>query len=82
MKLDANDYRLSKQAIADMMQHATYDKRLELIGTASVATGTPIIVVCVYMAELYGMTTELREFLTRLKAFYQVTEILNSEVEL
>lgn len=77
MILDCDKYRLSKPAIESFMRNLTYDARLNEIGAISVATMVPIIVVCIYVGELYGFTTELNEFIRRLKEFYIVTEVIN-----
>jgi translation elongation factor EF-1beta len=77
MILDADSYRVNVKAIELMLKEKTTDKeRIAHIGSISVATGVPIIVVCCYVGELFGFSDELKSMIERLKLFYNVTEVL------
>jgi len=77
MILDADNYRVNIPAIQGLMKDKSEKERFEMIGTISVATGVPIIIVCCYYGELFGFSEPLNEMIERLKKFYGVTDVRN-----
>lgn len=79
MILDCDQYRINVRPISDLTKELTNKERYKFISNLAVITGVPIIIVCSYLLELYGpdeATIALRE---RLKAFYTVSEVINSK---
>lgn len=81
MTIDLSRYRHSIKPIVEAFVDRDEGKEPmhELCGRIAIATNCPIIAVGHYMAELYGMTPELRGFLDRLITFYKVDSITNQE---
>lgn len=80
MTLDANDYRINVPYILNLTQDKNSEEIYDLIGSISVSTSVPIIIVCCYIGELYGFSNKLNAFIDRLKAFYCVTQVLNVNI--
>lgn len=82
MTIDLNRYRRNIKPIIEafVTREPTADKN-ELIGRIALATTCPIIAVCYYMSELYGMSPELKAFIGRLVDFYKVDTILGEEIQ-
>jgi hypothetical protein len=79
--LDADKYRLNIKTIKLFLDDKTANQRLELIGRLALMTNVPIIIIAVYIGELYGITEALTNRIAKLKQFYQVNEILNIKVD-
>ena len=78
MTLDANKYRaVNAPLIATYLNPKTPEERLEFIGRMALITGVPIVLVAVYVGELYGFTDKLYDKLEVLKKFYQIEKIDN-----
>lgn len=76
MIIDCDKYRLNVKDISMMLNDKTPAERLDAIGSVAVSTGVPIIVVCFYVGELYGFSSQLYAKIDRLKAFYCITGVL------
>lgn len=75
--LDADAYRVNIPTIKLLTEDKTPEERMKYIGNIAVITGVPIIVVVVYIEEIYGTTSELQSKKKSLMEFYTVSEILN-----
>ena len=75
MTLDADLYRINILDITNLTKDKTAKERLNMLGDLAVVTGVPIIVVGYYLAELYGMDSDLENALFRLRKFYGVTQV-------
>lgn len=60
-----------------MLKEKTPEERVEAIGKLAIITGVPIVIVAVYIGELYGFTEQLNGKLVQLKAFYHIDDIEN-----
>lgn len=78
MIYDCDDYRINLEYIKMLTYDKTHEDRLQLISSLAVATGVPIVVVCHFMEELWGSSEALTKKVDRLKAFYDVTSVLNN----
>lgn len=81
MTIDLDRYRRTIKPIVKLFVERQVSKKSksEIAGAISLATECPIIAVCYYMAELYGMDLELNTLLNALIAFYHVDEVVNQE---
>lgn len=77
MTLDADKYRLNVDAIKSLTKDKDDAERIEFLGVLAIATGVPIIIVAVYLGELYGFSDALNATIGRLKAFYNIIDVLN-----
>lgn len=75
MTLDADEYRINIPFIKEMTKNLTDKERYDFVSELAVVTGVPIIIICIYLTELYGHTVELDAFANRMKLFYNVSEI-------
>lgn len=75
--LDANSYRINIKDILSFCRDKSAEERIASLGMLAVATGVPVIIVGVYLGELYGFTPELLNQIERLKTFYSIDEVLN-----
>lgn len=80
MTLDANKYRINIKSIAHQLDAKTQQERYDYIGPLALSSGVPIIIICYYIAELYGMTDNIKTFILRLKEFYSITEVFGVEL--
>lgn len=75
MILNADDYRNNVNNI----KYLTRDKKLsDLVKYApalAISTSVHIVIVYVYLCELYGFSEELVSNMERLKEYYSVTEV-------
>lgn len=78
MTLDCDQYRINVVSIKALMDPKSDKERTEFISSLAIITGVPIIIVCHYVGELYGFTDALEARIGRLKHFYKVTEVFNS----
>ena len=74
--LDADKYRINIPAIRALLDPKTDEERLAYIGNLAIITGVPIIIVGVYVRELYGDIPGLAEKHERLMRFYQIDEVI------
>lgn len=81
MVLDANAYRVNIPSIRLLTEDKTPSERIKYSGNIAVATGVPIIIVLVYIGEIYGSSQELHSQIASLMKFYSVDEVLNVKVE-
>lgn len=70
-------YRVNIKTIAEFLHDKTDAQRLESIGKLAIMTGAPIIVVGVYIRELYGDIPGLSTQISRLMDFYKIDSIEN-----
>lgn len=77
MTYDLNAYRHTvKPQIKSWCNYKSQEDPHSMIGALAVATDCPIVAICYFVAELYGMTNELQTKIQRLEHFYKVDAVL------
>ena len=77
IKLDADQYRINVNAIEQHLKDKDDVDRLESVSKLAIMTGVPIVIVAVYIKELYPDLPGINGKLLRLMDFYDVNEVLN-----
>ena len=75
MILDADSYRVNIPYIALLTENLTDEERVNLRNVLAITTGVPIVIVCVYLGELYGFTDRVKTSIEKLSSYYAVSEI-------
>jgi hypothetical protein len=82
MTIDADQYRVNVLVIKQLLIDKTDVERLESISALAIITGVPIVIVMVYIIEIYGEIPGITEKLYRLMKFYHIDKIENTEVKI
>lgn len=77
MTIDLDDYRVQVEEIRKFLSTKNDWIYKEQVGMLAIYCSTPIIAVSYYIAELYGMTDEIRDKIDRDSEFYKVTKVFN-----
>ena len=75
--LDADAYRVNIKDITSFCRDKSPEERRASLGMLALATGVHVVIVAVYLGELYGFTPELLNQIERLKTFYRIDQVLN-----
>lgn len=75
--LDADRYRVNYPVIKTLTKEKTEAERIKFISELAIITNVPVIIVATYLAEIYGFTPLIVDFIYRTKRFYNVTAVKN-----
>jgi hypothetical protein len=73
--MNLDKYRINVSTIQGILEHKTDAERLSMLGRVSIMTSVPIIVVAMFMKELYGDIPGLDKKLIALMKFYDVKSV-------
>lgn len=76
MTLNADHYRASLPDIITFTKDKDSKERFNMLSILAIVTNVPIIIVCVYLIELYGPDEKVSNQMERLKKFYKIDEVL------
>ncbi len=82
LTLDASKYRINVPLICHHLKDKTDKERVDMVGALAIITGVPIVIVAVYLIEMYGDMPGLVDKLHRLMKFYHVDKIENTEISI
>lgn len=70
MLFDPEKYRINISYIKHYLEDKSKEERYSSISMLAVVTGVPVLVICVYLIELYGDDMGIRALMVRLNEFY------------
>lgn len=68
--------RVNLPLVKQWIDSKGFDQLEQTIAELAIATGCPVIAICTFIGEIYGMTEQLQASLNRKMAFYQYSEVM------
>ena len=75
--IDLDHYRIQVEVIRKFLDYKNIWDYKEEVSMLALYCGTPIIAISYFIAELYGMTDEIRAKIESDCQFYRISEVIN-----